>query len=176
MKTVPIGSCRLSIACVGMAIAAGAQTVHGADPQWPASPDFANQSIIPNQALGATYHGWIDQGGGLITNAGPDGDQLWQLTYARGGETTIVIVVPEGRSADGSVESWQVRTTLLMDDSTAVPMTWEACELVSGRLQPVYARWAPGLEPTGIWAFDPESARFEHLSPQQVTCSEYGRE
>lgn len=66
---------------------------------------------IPNQALGATYRGWVDQGGGLITDAGPGGDQLWQLIYTRGGEVTIVIVVPAGRSADGSVESWQVRTS-----------------------------------------------------------------
>ncbi|MGF1623342.1 MAG: hypothetical protein ACFCVH_00550 [Alphaproteobacteria bacterium] len=39
---------------------------------------------IPNQALGATYRGWVDQGGGLITDAGPGGDQLWQLIYTRG--------------------------------------------------------------------------------------------
>ncbi len=89
---------------------------------------------------------------------------------------TIVIIVPEGRSADGSVESWQVRTTLLIDDSTAVPMTWEACELVSGLLQPVYARWAPGRDPIGIWTFDPQDALFRHLTADKINCTPPGPE
>lgn len=55
-------------------------------------------------------------------------------------------------------------------------MTWEACELVSGPLQPVYARWAPGREPIGIWTFDPQDALFRHLTADKINCTPPGPE
>lgn len=169
---------KLMTACALAAMSAACMTQTGSatDPRWPASPDFAHDSRIPNQMGGESHNGWVVRGGSWVTDRGPGGEQLWQVIYDRDDATTVAIVTPDERSADGSITSWRVRQTLLFAPGSEVPMTWESCQLVSGELQPVYARWAPGREPADVWTFHPRQGRFEHLAPADVTCTEFGPE
>lgn len=161
---------RRSAALIALASATACVTPTGAAPTWPTSADFPRDSTIPSQLVGATYNGWVDQGGGWITDAGPGWDELWQLVFAREDKAAIVIVTPEAYDSEGSVETWRVRTSLLMDRNTELPMDWLSCRQVDDTIRPVYARWQPGGEPTDIWAFSPQQGQFESLIPQRVAC------
>jgi hypothetical protein len=159
-----------AVAAAGMPGPAGAT-----DPMWPASPDFADESVIPSQLVGESHLGWTHEGGGWIAEAQPGRPELWDVIYVRDGAATVAIVTPDGITADGSVASWRVHSTLLIEPSADdVPLTWVECQLASGAQQPVFARWAPGLKPSNVWTFEPDADRFRHLSPDDVTCAVLG--
>ena len=168
-------------ACLaGVLMLAAAATVcvsatgSAADPQWPASPEFPPGGLIPSQFLGEIHLGWTHEGGGWIAEATADRPELWQAIYTRDGAATVAIVTPEEYTADSSVASWRVLSTLLVEPNPDIPLAWFECQLVSGDEQPVYARWAPGLEPSDAWTFDPDADRFRHLPSADVTCAQLG--
>jgi hypothetical protein len=168
------GSAFLAGALVLATAAAMPATANATDPQWPASPEFPSGALVPSQFLGEIHLGWTHEGGGWIAEATADRPELWQTIYVRDGAATVAIVTPETTTADGSVESWRVLSTLLLEPNADIPLAWVECQPVSGAQQPVYARWAPGLEPSDVWTFEPEAERFRHISPEDVSCAELG--
>lgn len=148
-------------ASVGSALAAG--------PQWPTNREFARDSVIPSLPLGETYRGWIDNGGGWITDAGPGGSELWQLYFERDGAATVVIVTPDSYTDDGSVAAWRVRDNLLIA-AAEDPILWAGCWFESGDDQPIYARWSEANGASDIWTFDPQTGEFRSLTPAEVFC------
>lgn len=167
---------RLALAAAALTAVTSCVAQTGTSPDWPTSPDFARDALVPSGLPGSTYNGWTDAGGSWITDAGPGWDELWQLIYERGDDATIVIVTPETYTDDGSVETWRVRTTLLMDRDTHKPMDWYSCREINGPIRPVYARWSLDDTPTDIWLFQPQEGRFVQMPANEIVCEDMNPE
>ena len=143
---------------------------------WPMSPDFPADMIIPSQVPGGTFQGWNDYGGGLLGGDMDAGTDVWGLTYERGGEAVLAVVLPESYGPNRSVETWRVVTNLSLapDAQPPTPVAWFACYLQQDATQLVFTRWAPGLQPLDPWIFHHETRSFSRIDPATVYCEDHG--
>lgn len=138
---------------------------------WPMSEDFSPGLVF---AQGATVAGWTDSGnGGWLGNRAADGVELWVTLFARGSDGVFIVVAPDTYTADGSIATWRVVTSLYpaADRQPPTPIAWGPCRVLNQNQDMAFARWDGGGNPAQAWAFDPAAGRFVALAPGTFDCA-----
>ncbi|MEZ5670798.1 MAG: hypothetical protein R3F55_25865 [Alphaproteobacteria bacterium] len=162
--------------CAAETTAATAASPSATAGDWPTAPAFAPGMTL---AQGAVVGGLADSGnGGWLGNRAADGAELWALVFESGGDGAYVVVTPDSYTADGSVATWRVETSLQppADRQPPARLAWGPCRVLDDAQSFAFARWDGGPAPAQAWAFDPASASFRPLAAGAFVCEDFGPE